>query len=79
MMDVIQEYFTCDQCDCKDFKLIYNFSLKFHNINFSDDLIYDRTVDKIYQCVNCNKTYSTIQVEERLQAIKVKRKKAGVD
>ena len=47
MMDVIQEYFTCDQCDCKDFKLIYNFSLKFHNINFSDDLIYDRTVDGI--------------------------------
>ena len=68
-MDFFQEYFLCDDCENKDFKRIYNFSLKFHTINFSDDLIYDRLTDEIYQCTKCNKTFTKHQVEKRLVMI----------
>jgi hypothetical protein len=73
-MKVIHEYFLCDACECKDFNLIYNFSLRFHGVNFSDDLVYDRITDEVYQCANCNKTFTKDQVEEGLQAIKIKNK-----
>ncbi|MFC1866585.1 hypothetical protein ACFL0H_00375 [Thermodesulfobacteriota bacterium] len=73
-MDVIHEYFLCDACECKDFKRIYNFSLRFHHINFSDDLIYDRLIDEIYQCVNCRKTFTKNKVEGELEKIKNKHK-----
>ena len=74
-MEVIHEYFICDSCECKDFKRIYNFSLRFHGINFSDDLIYDRLIDEIYQCIGCKKTFTKDQVEEGLQMIKNRHKK----
>jgi len=73
-MKTIHEYFLCDACECRDFKQIYNFSLKFHGVNFSDDLVYDRITDEIYQCVNCSKTYSKDQIEEGIQSIKAKNK-----
>ncbi|MBN1627087.1 MAG: hypothetical protein JW944_11230 [Deltaproteobacteria bacterium] len=73
-MKVIHEYFLCDACNCKDFIRIYNFSLKFHNINFSDELVYDRITDEIYQCANCKKTFTKDQIEEGIQAIKLKNK-----
>jgi len=73
-MKIIHEYFLCDVCECKDFKLIYNFSLKFHGVNFSDDLVYDRITDEIYQCANCQKTFTRDQIEEGIQAIKIKNK-----
>ncbi|MFC1532523.1 hypothetical protein ACFLZG_00925 [Thermodesulfobacteriota bacterium] len=76
-MNVIHEYFLCDACECKDFKRIYCFSLSFHGINFSDDLIYDRHIDEIYQCTNCRKTFTKDQIEEGLEKIKKKRKKTG--
>ena len=78
-MTVIHEFFTCDGCDCKDLKLIYNFSLRFHGINFSDDLVYDKLVDEKFQCVNCKKTFTRKQIEEKLEAIKKKYKKPGPD
>ncbi|MBW1798380.1 MAG: hypothetical protein JRJ21_08260 [Deltaproteobacteria bacterium] len=74
-MDDIQEYFLCDECENKDFKLVYNFSLRFHGVNFSDDLIYDRFIDEMYQCTECRKTFSKKQIEEGLTKIKRKHKK----
>ena len=74
-MALSQEYFLCDECQNKDFKRIYNFSLRFHRINFSDELIYDKLTDEIYQCTKCSKTYTKDQIEEGLTAIKRKYKK----
>ncbi len=74
-MDEIQEYFLCDACENKDFKLVYNFSLRFHRVNFSDDLIYDQSIEEVYQCNGCGKTFTKKQVEEGLAAIKRKHKK----
>jgi hypothetical protein len=76
-MEVIHDYFLCDACECKDFKRIYNFSLRFHGINFSGDLIYDRLTDEIYQCVHCNRTFTKDQIEEGLQKIKNRYKKVS--
>lgn len=73
-MEVIHDYFLCDACECKDFKRVYNFSLRFHGVNFSDDLIYDRLTDEIYQCVQCNRTFTKDQIEEGLQKIKNRHK-----
>ncbi|MBW1769325.1 MAG: hypothetical protein JRJ65_20055 [Deltaproteobacteria bacterium] len=74
-MECIQKHVLCDECGNKDFTLLYNFSLRFHNINFSDELIYDRLVDEIYRCTECGKTFTKDEVEERLVAIKKKYKK----
>ena len=69
-MDYIQEFFSCDACENRDFKRIYNFSLRFHGINFSDALVYDRLIDEIYQCTKCSKTFSIEEIEEGLSKIK---------
>jgi len=74
-MDILQDYFLCDSCQCKDFKRIYNFSLRFHGVNFSDDLIYDKLIDEIYQCIECQKTFTKNQIENRLAEFKQKRKR----
>ena len=74
-MDISQEYFLCDDCQNKDFKRIYNFSLRFHRSNFSDELIYDRLTEEIYQCTKCSKTFSKDHIEEGLVAIKRQYKK----
>lgn len=76
-MDFIQDYFLCDGCQNKDFKRIYHFSLRFHGINFSDDLIYDKITDEIYQCTQCQKTFTREEIEEELEGIKSRRKKMG--
>ena len=73
-MEEIQDYFLCENCANKDFKLVYNFSLRFHGVNFSDDLIYDRLVEEIYHCTQCNKVYTRKQIEERLSEFKRRRK-----
>jgi hypothetical protein len=73
-MDEIQEYFLCDNCDNRNFTRVYNFSLRFHNVNFSDDLIYDRTIEELYQCTKCSKTFTRKQIENTLTDIKRKRK-----
>ena len=73
-MAEIQDYFLCENCANKDFKLVYNFSLRFHGVNFSDDLIYDRLVEEIYRCTKCGKVYSRKQIEEGLEEFKRERK-----
>lgn len=75
-MEEIQDYFLCEDCANKDFKLVHNFSLRFHGVNFADDLIYDRLIEEIYHCTNCDKTYTRDQVEAGLYALKKKRKKS---
>jgi hypothetical protein len=73
-MEILQDYFLCDSCQCKDFKRIYNFSLRFHGVNFSDDLIYDKLIDEIYQCIECHKTFTKDQIEKKLAEFRQKRK-----
>lgn len=71
-MTLYIEHFMCDECKCKDFKRIYNFSLRFHGVNFSDDLIYDRSAEEIYQCTNCKKRFTANEIEEGLTELKQK-------
>jgi len=75
-MDDTQDYFLCDSCENRDFKLIYRFSLRFHGVNFSDDLIYDKLIDEMYQCTKCQKTFTKTQIEEGLAELKRLRKTA---
>ena len=69
LMDDILDYFLCDNCDGKDFKLVYNFCLRFHGVNFSDDLIYDKTVGERFQCTKCEKTFSREEIESGLSQL----------
>ncbi len=73
-MDDIRDYFLCESCANKDFKLVYNFSLRFHGVNFSDDLIYDNLIEETYHCTKCHKTYTKKQIEEGLVELKARRK-----
>jgi hypothetical protein len=73
-MDYSEEFFLCDSCQNRDFIRIYNFALRFHGVNFSDELIYDRLTDEIYQCTKCQKTFTIHEVEQRLTEIKTKRR-----
>jgi len=77
-MDYIQEYFICDECDNKDFKRIYNFSLGFHGVNFSDALIYDKMIDEKYQCTNCNKIFTINAIQDGLSKIKIRHKNTDI-
>ena len=76
-MKIIEDYFLCDGCQNKDFKLIYNFKIKFHGVNFSEDLIYDKLTDELFQCTKCKKTYTRDQVDSLLNEIKKKRRGKG--
>ncbi len=76
-MEIIQEYFLCDDCQNKDFRLIYNFKIKFHGVNFSEDLIYDKLTDELFQCTKCKKTYRRDQIDGVLNEIKQKRRGKG--
>ena len=73
-MDFIEDFFLCDSCQSKDFKRIYNFSIRFHGVNFSDDLIYDKLTEAKYQCAHCSKTFSIDEIEECLADFKRKRR-----
>lgn len=66
-MDIIKDYFLCDKCKNKNFIRIYNFSVQFRKVNFSDDLIYDAVTEEIYQCTHCNETFSKHQINEMLK------------
>ena len=76
-MEVMQDYFVCDSCNNKDFTRIYNFSMRFYTVNFSDELIYDKLTDEIYQCTQCNKTFTKEQIDNLLAEFKKKRKTRG--
>jgi ribosomal protein L37AE/L43A len=77
-MESVQDYFFCSNCHNRDFKLIYNFSIRFYGVNFSDDLIYDRLTDEIYQCAKCSKTFTKAQIDEALSEFKKIRKREGL-
>jgi hypothetical protein len=74
-MELVQDYFLCDSCRNRDFKRIYNFSIRFHGVNFSDELIYDKMTEEIYQCTKCSKTFTNAQIDEALAEFKRQRKK----
>jgi len=75
-MDVIHDYFLCESCANKDFRLVYNFSLRFHGVNFADDLIYDKLIVEMYQCTNCKKIFTKKQIEDGLFKIKKRHKRS---
>lgn len=66
-MDIIKDYFLCDKCKNKNFIRIYNFSVQFRKVNFSDDLIYDEVTEEIYQCTHCKETFSKHQINKMLK------------
>ena len=74
MEDEIIDYFFCDNCANKDFQLVHNFYLRFHKVNFADNLIYDELKQVRYQCTNCKRTFSKEEIEQSLQEIKKRRR-----
>lgn len=74
-MEEIQDYFLCDNCQGMDFKVVYRFSLRFYNVNFSDELIYDRHQEEIYQCNHCGKSFTKKEVDKGLEELKRRRRK----
>ena len=76
-MDDHQDFFECENCKNKDFKRVYNFSIRFHGVNFSDELIYDKLTNELYQCTKCSTTFSIEQIEEKITDFKKIRKAAG--
>ncbi len=73
-MQIVQDYFVCDNCGNKDFKPIYNFSIRFYGVNFSDELVYDKLTEQSYQCTNCSKIFTNDEIEENLARFKKLRK-----
>jgi hypothetical protein len=74
-MGEIRDYFVCDNCQSKNFSLVYTFSVRFHGVNFSDDLIYDKIIEELYQCTNCERVFTKKQVETALIELRKARKK----
>lgn len=66
-MDIIKNYFLCDKCKGKNFIRIYNFSVQFRRVNFSDDLLYDEVTGEVFQCTHCMETFSKHQIETKLK------------
>jgi ribosomal protein L37AE/L43A len=75
MSNNFRDYFMCDNCTNTTFKRVYTFSLRFHKVNFSEKLLYDKVIDETYQCTKCNKTFTREQIEEGLTELKKKRGK----
>ncbi len=73
----IQDFFCCSKCRNKSFRSIFTFSVAFHTVNFSDELIYDRLTEEAYECTQCGKVYSKEEVEEKLQEFKKARRNGG--
>ncbi|MBW1998843.1 MAG: hypothetical protein JRJ29_12875 [Deltaproteobacteria bacterium] len=76
-MQPFQDYFECDVCNNRRFLKIYQFSMRFRGVNFSDELFYDKLTDEVYQCTKCDKIFTKEQIEEGLANFKRIRKKAG--
>ena len=74
-MDEVIEFFECDECGKRNFQLVYSFYLRFHRVNFDNQLIYDKIVKETYQCINCGKTYTREDIEQSLDNIKKKYRK----
>jgi predicted nucleic-acid-binding Zn-ribbon protein len=70
----IRDYFECERCGNRNFRAVYTFSLKFHKVNFSDELVYDRINEERFECTKCGAMYSMEQIREALRQIKRRRK-----
>ncbi len=68
------DYFECNKCRSREFTRIHSFCLRFHGVNFSDDLIYDRVTAEVYQCVQCGQRFSREEIEDGLAEFKKKRR-----
>ncbi len=66
----LSETFLCNECRGKYFIKVYTFSIRFKEVDFSDDLIYDKLEDERYMCGACRATYSQTEVEETLRRAK---------
>jgi hypothetical protein len=73
-MEVSHDYFLCDGCRNKSFTRIHSFSIRFYGVNFSDDLIYDKLTEELFQCTTCGKTFTLQQIEDVLAEFKKKRR-----
>ncbi len=73
-MEVSHDYFLCDSCQNRNFTRIHSFSIRFYGVNFSDDLIYDKLTDELFQCTECGKTFTKQQIEDVLTEFKKKRR-----
>jgi hypothetical protein len=73
-MEVSHDYFLCDGCRNKHFTRIHSFSIRFYGVNFSDDLIYDKLTEELFQCTTCGKTFTKQQIEDALAGFKKKRR-----
>jgi len=76
-MEEMRDYFRCNKCGNIEFRPVYTFSLRFHKVNFSDDLIYDRINEERFECTKCLKQYTKEEIQEELREIKRKRKGIG--
>jgi hypothetical protein len=74
-MNSTREYFLCDECGNRNFRIIYNFSLHFHGVNFSDQLIYDEVEEEFYQCTKCEKHFTKKDIEDGLVVIRKRYRK----
>ena len=74
-MGAIQDFFLCDACQNREFSIVYSFSLRFHRVNFADELIYDRLMEERFACTKCHKTFTKKEIEEGLGELKRRRKK----
>ena len=70
----IIDYFECKRCGNKEFRPVYTFSLRFHTVNFSDDLIYERVNEERFECTGCNTKYTKDEIAARLRELKRKRR-----
>ncbi len=73
-MELFHDYFVCDGCQNKNFTRIHSFSIRFYGVNFSDDLVYDKLTDGLFQCTKCGKTFTNQQIEDVLAEFKKKRR-----
>lgn len=66
----LAETFLCNECGGKYFIKVYTFSIRFKEVDFSDDLIYDKLEDERYMCGECRATYSQVEVDDTLRQAK---------
>ena len=76
-MDFVEDHFLCGKCQNRNFKRIYSFSIRFHGVNFSDDLIYEKRTEETYQCTECARTYTNEQIREKLEELKAARRQSS--
>ncbi|KKN28303.1 hypothetical protein LCGC14_0855390 [marine sediment metagenome] len=72
--EIIKEYFVCISCGHTQFSKEYTFSIEFHPVNFSDNLIYGKEREEIYVCKECSHKVSYKEIKQGLREIKAKYK-----